>query len=403
MTGTLAARVGRSAPPSPGATVVFVDTHMWEAFAALAGALRQHGVRVVRVTVPPRGSVARVAARADGLLFERTLHAVSGSGNGWSVDPGIAGRVPGVVVDVHAHDDLVAPLDAALPRWRTSARRVSGDADPAVLGDKLAMHRFAAGAGVPVPRAWDRPEAVEFPVMVKARAGFAGVGVRRADDPDALAAAWRDLTALPGPGVFAEECLVAGGLMTAGVALAGRLLAEVAMVGRPHPGDPRGPSARVRVVDHPEALAHTRRLVAALGYTGFLNLDWVSGTDGRPRLIDVNARVFGAWPALQEAGVDLLGPYLQVIAATGAPSWPPMAGRRDDGDHGLLAFPCPRADSVGGIARWAVESSGIVRERRAWLGPRWARASRVKIAGGAVQALARRASAAGPAAATRQA
>jgi len=307
--------------------------------------------------------------------------------------------VPGPVLDVHAHDDLVAPLEAAAPLWRTSARRVSGGVDPAVLADKLAMHRFAARVGVPVPRAWDRPEGVGLPVMVKARAGFAGVGVRRADDPDALAAAWADLSALPGPGVFAEECLAAEGLMTAGVARAGQMLAEVALVGRPHPTDPCGPSARVRVVDHPEALAHTRRLVTALGYTGFLNLDWVSDAHGRPRLIDVNARVFGAWPALQAAGVDLIGPYLAAIGAVAGPGTPPTVGRPDR-DHGLLSFPCPRTVSVGGIGRWAVESAGIVRDRRAWLGPRWARASRVKIAGGAVQALARRASSARSTAAT---
>jgi len=78
-------------------------------------------------------------------------------------------------------------------------------------GDKLAAKRFAAGAGVPtLPQG--RPEAVGFPLLVKAAAGGGGRGMRVVREPsgleEALRSASREAEAAFGDGtVFCERYL----------------------------------------------------------------------------------------------------------------------------------------------------------------------------------------------------
>ncbi len=76
-------------------------------------------------------------------------------------------------------------------------------------GDKLAAKRIAAGAGVPVVPSGE-PDAIGFPLLVKAAAGGGGRGMRVVREPDeleeALAAAAREAEAAFGDGtVFCER------------------------------------------------------------------------------------------------------------------------------------------------------------------------------------------------------
>ena len=77
-----------------------------------------------------------------------------------------------------------------------------------------------------------------------------------------------------------------------------------------------GVSARARTVAiDPELAEMVQRLLADLGWIGLMQLQFLVPSDGRPRLIDFNGRLYGSLALAVGAGVNL--PALWAAAATG--------------------------------------------------------------------------------------
>lgn len=360
--------------------VIFVDHQTWECFAALAGAMRAHGVGVSRVTARAPGIRRRLEQVAETPLFGRTRRLVIGASGDFARPVIDARRFASLlrpdVVDVQAMDDLVPVIAEAVPSPLVDpARRVGPDVDPAVLSDKWAMQQAASRLGVPTPHAIVAPEARRFPSLVKARVGYAGTAVRIVHDQRELDAAWADLAGPTGAGAIVQEMCDGGIIRTGGVAERGRILAQAAFNSEQDPSDPMGPSLSVAVADDPRVCELSARFVAGIGYTGFFSADFVRDDQAAPRLIDFNGRVFGSWPALEAAGVELIDAYLLLLGVPLRRRTRAIATGRAEG---LLRFPFPPMGSLGAVRDRRRDSINIIRGRRAWLGRRWALVSRLK-------------------------
>jgi hypothetical protein len=124
-----------------------------------------------------------------------------------------------------------------------------------------------------------------------------------------LAAAWSRMAAT-GDSVFAQEFVPGKVASVGGVSRGGEIVGIVSYESRPADRNPLGPAAQVRLIDLPAAVAFTRTIIGALGYTGMFGLDFVDADQPRPLLVDFNPRVFGSWAGVQRAGVDLVSQYI---------------------------------------------------------------------------------------------
>jgi hypothetical protein len=314
---------GRARPAEP--TVVFADFEPWEGFLQFAAALRRRGVRVERLTAADRTAVRRVNDLLQRPVFACTrpvLHRSSAD----VLAADVVAHLPASVAAWEAIDDIAAELNATpgLP-LRTRSSALEG-----LLHDKLAMTRHAASHGLAVPRSWPAEAAHPLvpPFVVKPRTGAGGVGVRVITDEAAAARVAASARACPGL-LLVQEWAPGELLHVGGVARAGSILQVAAYraVGSPHAAF--GPSTEVLTLDDPGTLDQATRLMDTLGYTGAFCLDYVRSADGRALLVDVNARVFGSWAALQGAGLDIVGAYLYAWGLrTEVPSGSVAPGRR---------------------------------------------------------------------------
>lgn len=366
--------------------VVFLDSYSWQAFVDLAGALRHRGVRVARIAGRSTSLRIRLVQRMESWVFGPLRRLVDGGtlhGTTAVISPAdLAEAVPADAADVQMQEDLVLSALELGSGPAHPSRHLADGVDPRILVDKRLQAEQALAVGVPVPRQWDEPTAATYPVVVKTPVGFGGGGVRIARDAAGLAAAWAELSASDGHPFVQEH--MGRGVSTGGVSLDGEPVVCVAFDGRPAPDDPTGPSQVIVAVENSEAVERTTVFLRSIGYTGFFCLDWVQGPDGRLRLIDFNARVFGSWVALQDLGFDLVGAYLHVLGAAPAPA--ATVGRYGVAAP-MLRYPCPPVETRDDVLRWRDETLEVVRARRPWLGSRWAAVIRMRTVLGTVRAL----------------
>ena len=359
--------------------VVFLDRIPWQGFLDLAAALRERGVRVERVTAQPAGWRPRVhQVLASPLFSSVSRYAVSSDDSGEPLAPrdvdAMMRLVDPAAAAVMAQEDLSALCLDVRDGPASPARLVGEGVDVGVLVDKLVQAETARAAGVLVPASWESGEASSYPVVVKPRKGFGGVGVSVVHDETELRSAWDTVDAL-GEQPYLQEYLP-DAVNTGGVALDGEVLVCVAYTPTPSPDQPTGPPRWVTLVDNPAAVEGTEAFVRAIGYTGFFCLDWVMDDAAAPRLIDFNPRVFGSWALVQELGVDLVGHYLHAI---GLGPRPPAREVPHGASAEQLVYPCPEASSLAEIREWRSDCLRLVRQRRAVLGARWGRVMRARI------------------------
>lgn len=366
--------------------VVFLDSYSWQAFVDLAGALRQHKVRVARITGRSSSVRVRLIQRMESWVFGPLRRRVVGGvlhGSQATIDPvELAAAVPTDAADVQMQEDLVLSALGLTGGPADPARHLAAGVDPLLLVDKRLQAEHARAIGVPIPGMWDTPTATQYPVVVKTPVGFGGGGVRVVRDAAALAEAWTDFSA-DGVQPFVQE-FMARGVSTGGVAVDGEALICVAYDGRPAADDPTGPSEVIVAVHSDEAVDKTATFLRSIGYTGFFCIDWVTDQQGGLRLIDFNARVFGSWVALQELGFDLAGAYVHLLGAGPRPA-------TSQGRYGvaapLLRYPCPPVDTRDQVMLWRAQTLAVVTARRPWLGARWAAVIRMRTALGTARAL----------------
>jgi predicted ATP-grasp superfamily ATP-dependent carboligase len=237
-----------------------------------------------------------------------------------------------------AHDD-VAELVAR------NAERLSGfllTTDSARVleraADKRLAYQLAGEAGIPCPRtvyprSRDDLESIEiaFPAILKPTIKesvnkFTYDKAWPARDRRELIALYDAATALVAPEtIMVQELLPGGGEVQfsfGALCHQGRPIASVtARRLRQYPLDFGHSSSCVETIDEPEVAHHAQSLLAALDYSGLVEVEFMRDVrDGSLRLLDVNARLW-TWHSLaQRAGVDL--PYLQWRLVRGEPVSP---------------------------------------------------------------------------------
>ncbi len=288
-------------------------------------AIAARSVRVAHhVPLPSRGGLWAAA-----LAVPRRLEAVA------------AGWRPDAVVPL---DDMAAQVlrDVALRPGTGPALRGLLEAS---LGDpsgyraaccRALLGEAAAGAGVRAPaqaRVGDvasaaaSARAIGYPLMLKREGTCGGSGVALVRDEaglaDAVRAAARKARAkralrrlfgfrpARGGAPLTLQAHVAGTLAMRTVACAGGRVLDGISFAAEHLDPPvTGSSTVVRALDHPEMEAAARRLVAALGCSGFASFDFILSPDGAAHLIEMNARPVGSGHLGARFGHDVYGAWL---------------------------------------------------------------------------------------------
>ena len=196
---------------------------------------------------------------------------------------------------------------------------VASSGDPAGYEratDKFALGDLAAQLGIDVPRtssltsadvAYDFVHRTGWPVVIKARRGFAGIEVYPCASLRDLRNALREC---PGGELRLIQRFEEGSTWMASlVAERGFLLAALCAEKRAQHPPVIGPSTVVRFEHDPAMVAAASSLVAALGFSGFGSIDFQKTHDGRTLLLEFNPRPTPISHLGAYLGVDLAAAY----------------------------------------------------------------------------------------------
>ncbi len=249
-------------------------------------------------------------ARQLDLLHE--LCAQHGLG-GWVLFP--SGDEDAGVIARH-HASLSQEFRLTVPPWETLSFSY----------DKRLTHQLAADLGLPFPLTlYPRNQAeveslpCEFPVILKPAIkegfnAFVHAKAWRATKRDELYASYRRACALVPPEIIMVQELIPGGgeaqYSYAALCESGKpLVSLVARRTRQYPVDFGRLSTFVETVDEPEVEKASLALLAALGYTGIVEIEFKRDPrNGQYKLLDINPRVWGWHTLARQYGGDF--PYL---------------------------------------------------------------------------------------------
>jgi D-aspartate ligase len=234
------------------------------------------------------------------------------------------------------HDRLAHRYRLTTPSWETLRAAY----------DKRCTHALAERAGLDQP--WtifpkDSGELEQaqgrFPVVIKpaykASANRLTVDKAwRADDLEALRRRYEEAAQLVDPGILMVQQLVPGDghaqLSYAALCSEGRVVASLgARRVRQYPMDFGRASSYVETIDDASLESDSRRLLAAMGFTGMVEVEFKRDPhSGANLLLDINPRAWGWQSLCGRAGVDF--PYLLWRLANGdrIPPVRAMAGVR---------------------------------------------------------------------------
>ena len=198
--------------------------------------------------------------------------------------------------------------------------------------DKRLIYWRAASLGIAQPRSWNPrslKEAAEipgpFPMVLKPAVKSSVSALRKAkvwrvDSRAELLARYAEADAeMDGGEVLVQEYILASGKAQcsyAGLWANGRALVSMtAQCLRQYPTE-FGCASYVRTIEEPEVEEIAGRYLAAIGYTGLVEVEFKRDPrDGRYKLLDVNPRTW-AWHSLgRRAGIDF--PFLQWCELSG--------------------------------------------------------------------------------------
>jgi D-aspartate ligase len=196
-----------------------------------------------------------------------------------------------------------------------------------VAYDKRETHALAAEVGVDQPwtifpghRADVEALRCEFPVVLKPAFKsdsnrFTAAKAWRVDSHSELVARYEEACTLVPSDVLMIQELVPGTvgaqLSYAALCVDGEAIVSAsALRVRQQPMEFGKASSHVRTIDDGDAAAQARRLLRALRFTGIVEVEFKrDARDGRPKLLDINARAWGWHSLCARAGIDF--PWLQ--------------------------------------------------------------------------------------------
>lgn len=195
---------------------------------------------------------------------------------------------------------------------------VASPAQLARLNDKQAVAALAKTCHVPIPENFTKaPEESEdaffarvpLPCAVKPHCGEklglpAAARYRIAKTKEELLAAYRHFFALAGEAPIAQEFLPGEAYGCSVLATGGRIVRSICHRRvREYPVS-GGPSSCCECVESPELLAFAENIIRESGFTGPAMLEFKCGADGKPRLLEINPRVWGTFPLTRASGSD---------------------------------------------------------------------------------------------------
>lgn len=361
-------------------TVLFIDGDLWEPFGQFAAALAQHGIASDHLTVAPRHWQSRYSQLLERRLYRRTAHHVERTGADGSrarVSPQQVLRWVGPdTLDVQARDDVGHQLLNESARAIPMLHHARALEPPSAIYDKWFMGELARESGVPTPLSWPAEQGPrQLPAVLKVPVGFGGQGVVTVNQREQWDPSVNSLRAHVAGEPFAQEFLGAGMVNVGGVAAGGEIVTAASYRPVPPAGDPLGPPVAIEMLEHAQARHCAEALVAATGFHGIFTIDFVLDTDGRAFFVDFNPRVFGAWAALQQLGVDLIGAYL---FAVGIGPRPPRSEHVHGGRARTLGPP-PGVPRKGGVHLWLRSSLKTIAMWEPWLGSTWSTQARARL------------------------
>jgi D-aspartate ligase len=320
---------------------------------SIARSLGRHGVPVW-VATPPNIKLASCSR-----YTLRTLPWLDGDGDGEAQVDYLLGIAEKYRLDQWVLFPTSDESAAFLSKFRTTLSRRFRVSTPAwdVLRwayDKRLTYQLAAKEQVhypstiyPATEADLVSAACTFPAILKP-AVHASVNRFTADkawpvsNREELIARYREACELISPDLILVQELIPGGgesqFSYAALCCDGKLIASLtARRTRQYPVDFGYSSSFVETLDVPEIVAPSQRLLAAMGYTGIVEVEYkFDARTGRYKLLDINPRLWTWSPLGGRAGVDF--PYLL---------WKIMVGQ-----------PVPEQTARNGV-RWARMSTDI--------------------------------------------
>jgi predicted ATP-grasp superfamily ATP-dependent carboligase len=232
--------------------------------------------------------------------------------------------------------DHILPLteDAMRRLWNMPVRwreRIFPQTEPwqrSLVADKHALVEHMQSRGISIPHhvrlddTFDLDSAMRvlgLPLVVKSSTGCGGRLVRIADSRAELTAILERACRVGGDWIVQEYVLsttyLVGGVFDAGEPL--RLYAAEKLA-----QDPAriGGAIRLRSMHDPALLELGTRVIRELRWTGFASVDFVRSRAGSFLLLEVNPRLWGSHAAALEAGVDLMTPFVQLLAGKTPPA-----------------------------------------------------------------------------------
>jgi predicted ATP-grasp superfamily ATP-dependent carboligase len=219
--------------------------------------------------------------------------------------------------ELPASDPLLALLRDSLGDFRQHR----------VVRDRRALANLTANLGLRAPAhrvIHDLPGALAFAeqygqgLVLKAEESFAGLGVSICRDVTAVEAAVSRLAGgnarALNEGVLAQAFVPGRTAMRAVVAWRGEVIAGLsALKIETHPGS-TGPSSVVEFIEQPEMMSAARAMVRALGFSGFVSLDFIVEDSGAAHLIELNPRPTPICHLGEHLGRDLCVSLRQALA-----------------------------------------------------------------------------------------
>jgi predicted ATP-grasp superfamily ATP-dependent carboligase/glycosyltransferase involved in cell wall biosynthesis len=212
--------------------------------------------------------------------------------------------------------------------------------------DKRLTHRLGAEAGVAVPATWIGCDVDEMATVVAEVPAILKPAIRAESNVFVDEKAWpvaderelreryaEALEHVPAEEIMLQERIPGGGeaqLSYAALADRGRVLASVtACRARQHPMDFGRASTFVHAVDAPDVAEAGRRVIAEMELTGLAEAEFKRDPrDGRLKLLDINARVWG-WHTLgTRRGIDFAYLHWRLLRGQEIPERHVPAGMR---------------------------------------------------------------------------
>lgn len=203
--------------------------------------------------------------------------------------------------------------------------------------DKRNTYRRAAELGIPTPRTW-YPETdgdlaaidAEFPLVLKPAIKEHFFYKTRskawqAKNRDELVRKFRTASGLAPGEIMVQEFIPGEGVQQLGYCTFFKerraIGSMVAQRTRQHPRQFGRASTFVESISFPELEQLSEHFLAAIGYYGLAEMEYkLDARDGRPKLLDFNARTWGYVTLGERAGVDF--PYLLFADQTGQDAKP---------------------------------------------------------------------------------